>query len=342
MNYIKIISNFFTTPHALAHEVYVLTPDAVKQAMTSVSPNPFNAVPGHAALFIGWGLACAILFIGMLSLSVNKAFERVFDPVLFRLKKFAPLLSRLTLGASLFASGYYGAVFGPELPLSHLFGNVHVASIVLMVAGAFIVFGFLTRLIAGLGIMFFASLIFAYHGYMLTYLNYLGELLIVFIIGGGRWSIDRSVPLLSKIENTIRTWTVILEPYSFLILRVFFGLAIFFASFYAKFVHSNLALETVNQYHLTNYFHFTPLFLVLGAFLVEAIFGLCFIFGIEVRFMALLFTGFLTLSILFFGEAVWPHIVLFGVTMALFCHGYDRYTLEVALFQRHKPGEPVL
>lgn len=334
--------NFFTIPHALAHEVYVLTPDAVKDAVTLASPNPFNAVPGHAALFIVWGLLCAILFIGILSLSVNRACERVFDPHLYKLKKFAPLLSRLTLGASLFASGYYQAIFGPELPLSNLFGNVHVASLVLMIAGLFIVFGLFTRLVAGLGIMFFASLIFAYHSYMLTYLNYLGELFIVFIIGGGRWSIDRAVPFLSKIENTIRTWTIILEPYTFLILRVFFGFAVFYASFYAKFIHSNLALETVNQYHLTNYFHFTPLFLVLGAFLVEAVIGACFMLGIEVRFIALLFTGFLTLSILFFGEAVWPHIVLFGVTAALFCHGYDKYTVEVALFQRKRPGEPVL
>jgi uncharacterized membrane protein YphA (DoxX/SURF4 family) len=334
--------DLFSIPHALAHEVYVLTPGVVQDAVTTSSPNPFNAVPGQATLFILWGVACAVLFLGVFALSINKTFERIFDPVLFKLKKFAPLLSRLTLGASLFASGYYGATFGPELPLSNISANPHAAGLVLMTAGVLIAIGLFTRLIAGLGIMFFMALAFAYHGYMLTYLNYLGELLITFILGGGRWSIDRLVPLFAKIENTVRSWTIIIEPYSFLILRVFFGFAIFFASFYAKFIHSNLALQTIEEYHLTNYFHFTPLFLVLGAFLVEAVIGLCILLGIEIRFIALLFTGFLTLSISFFGEAVWPHIVLFGVTLSLFCHGYDRYTLETILFKRKSIGEPVL
>jgi hypothetical protein len=57
--------------------------------------------------------------------------------------------------------------------------------------------------------------------------------------------------------------------------------------------------------------------------------------------MALVFIGFLTLSILFFGEAVWPHIILFGVNVALFAHGYDQYKLG-KLLQGERIGEPVL
>ncbi len=157
---------------------------------------------------------------------------------------------------------------------------------------------------------------------MLGYANYLGEL-ILFVILGGQWFPK-------------------LEKYAFLILRICFGASLIFASFYAKFIHSNLALQTVNDYHLTDYFHFPPLFLVLGAFCVEALIGLCLALGLEIRFMTLLFTFFLTLSILFFGESVWPHLILFGVNIALFCHGYDKYTLESKFFQRRRYGEPVL
>jgi uncharacterized membrane protein YphA (DoxX/SURF4 family) len=150
------------------------------------------------------------------------------------------------------------------------------------------------------------------------------------------------VPALRRIERAFAGLAAFLEPYSFLILRVLFGSAVFFASFYAKYFHSNLALATVTEYHLTNYFPFTPLFLVLGAFIIEALLGLCFALGFEIRFAALVFTCFLVSSIMFFGEAVWPHIILFGVNLTLFAHGYDKYTLEMAVFERKRKGEPVL
>jgi uncharacterized membrane protein YphA (DoxX/SURF4 family) len=162
------------------------------------------------------------------------------------------------------------------------------------------------------------------------------------ILGGGRWSLDKASSIARAIEALFEGLPKVFEKYGFLFLRVLFGGALFFASFYAKFIHSNLALQTVNDYHLTNYFPFTPLFLVLGAFIIEAVMGLCFAIGFEVRFMAIFFTIFLTMSILFFGESVWPHIILFGVNLTLFAHGYDKYTVEMALFQRKRAGEPVL
>ena len=191
---------------------------------------------------------------------------------------------------------------------------------------------------ASIALLIFVFAVFLDKTYMLTYLNYLGEIMLSLILGGGIWSIDSWKGRTKALKLLGLEW----EKYSFLILRVCFGSAIFFASFYAKFLHSNLALDTVTDYHLTDYFHFTPLFLVLGAFIVEALLGICFAVGFEIRFAALFFTFFLTLSLLFFGEVVWPHIVLFGVNIALFMHGYDRYTLERFLFQRKRRGEPVL
>ncbi|HSX25180.1 MAG TPA: DoxX family membrane protein, partial [Candidatus Andersenbacteria bacterium] len=125
---------------------------------------------------------------------------------------------------------------------------------------------------------------------------------------------------------------------SFLILRILFGTALIYASMYAKFLHSDLALDTVNDYHLTQFFPFTPLFLVLGAFLIETLIGLAFMLGFAIRFFALFFLTFLTMSILFFGESVWPHAILFGVAIVLFFHGYDKFTV----WGRNGKNEPVL
>ncbi len=319
----------------LAHEAYVLTHTEVEQALSMTSPNPFTALAAEGGRFALWGLGIGTIAILIFFISFNPSFERVCGPFLMRLKKYAPFIGRMTLGAALLASGYYHAAFGPELPMS---GNV---SLVLMFGGLFIMIGFLSRLVAALGILFFVVLISQYQVYMLTYLNYVGEMILVLILGGGTWSIDRVAPIIKGVESRLQAVAKRWERYSFLILRLCFGAAIFFASFYAKFLHSNMALETVADYHLTHYFPFTPLFLVLGAFIVEAIIGICFFIGLGVRFAALVFIFFLILSILFFGEAVWPHIILFGVNLALFTHGYDKYTVG-ALLQGRREGEPVL
>ncbi len=87
-------------------------------------------------------------------------------------------------------------------------------------------------------------------------------------------------------------------------------------------------------------FHFEPLFIVLGACIVELLIGAFFIFGIEIRHTVLFFLFWLFLSLLYFGEAVWPHLVLVGVLLSLFCHGYDKLSLEGYYFKRDK-REPV-
>lgn len=329
---------------ASAHEVYVLSPQEIQQAVSMPSPNPFTVVPQQEFQFIQWGIIIAALILVILITTVSPLFERIFDPVLIKLKKFAPMIGRLTFGIALIAPGYFHAFFGPELPIAQTMPitYAHILSIITIMCGIMICLGFLTRVVSFFALCVFAYTVYHYGWYMLTYANYLGEIILFLILGGGAWSLDRAIPALARIEKKTKGIGEVLEKYSFLILRVLYGIAVFYASFYAKFIHSNLALDTVNDYHLTMYFHFTPLFLVLGAFLVEALLGACFFFGFEVRFAALVFTTFLTMSILFFGESVWPHIILFGVNIVLFCHGYDKYTLEKALIQRTRKGEPVL
>lgn len=327
-----------------AHEVYVLTHDEIAKAITMTSPNPFSAIPSQEKLFLIWGAVVAVGMLVVLRFSVSRLFEKVFDPILVRLKKYAPFVARLTFGLSLMASGYFRAFFGPELPLTTFFSPAaaSIVGVLLVLLGLAIILGFMTRVMALIALGFFVLTVIQDRTYMLTYANYLGEMILFFILGGGLWSVDRRYGSRGLFDAALKRVGQRLERYSFFILRILFGGALFFASFYAKFLHSNLALSTVNEYHLTQYFPFTPLFLVLGAFIIEALLGICFAVGFEIRFAAIVFTIFLTMSILFFGEAVWPHLILFGVNLTLFFHGYDKYTLEMALFQRKRKGEPVL
>lgn len=334
----------FALPYAVsAHEVYVLSPQEIAAAKANPSPNPFTAIPSQERLFLESGAIAIVVVLIALHFSVSKLFEKVFDPVLFYIKRFAPFICRITFGLALLASGYFRGFFGPELPMKTIFSpaGVHIVSLLFMVMGLSLLLGFLTRFMAAAAFVFFCLAIAHFHGYMLTYVNYLGEMIVMFIVGGEKWSFDSLFQPTRKLDRFFKKIAVKMEKHAFFILRLCFGTAVFYASYYAKFLHSNLALYTVRDYSLTNYFHFTPLFLVLGAFIIEALLGLCFATGFEIRFAALFYTFFLTISILFFGEAVWPHIILFGVNFAIFAHGYDKYTLEMALFQRHRRGEPV-
>lgn len=314
---------------ASAHEVYVLSPDTIEASLAADSPNPFSAFLTNRFQFFFWGFLGFLVVTTVFFMSITHRLEALCKPLLVRLKPHAPTVARITLGACLLFSGYEYALFGPELPLS-LFGALapYVQG-TLYVSGAMIVLGLYTRAASAAALAIFALGTFFFGTYMLTYANYLGEILLVLLLGGGIWAVARG-------KTRFRS----LEPFAFLILRVLFGLSLVFASIYAKFIHSELALQVVSQYRLTDYFHFDPLFIVLGAGIIEILAGVFIMVGFEVRHTALFLLFWLTLSLLYFQESVWPHLVIFGVLVALFMRGYDRYTVEGRLFGARR--EPFL
>jgi len=173
---------------------------------------------------------------------------------------------------------------------------------------------------------------------MLTYTNYLGEILVLLILGahhaahpkaGESWLAKR------------------LAPYSFLVLRVFFGISLLYASLYAKILHNNLALMVAelplagHASSIAQVLGFEPHFLVLGAAIIEILIATFFILGIEIRFTSLFVLFWLSMSLWWFGETVWPHIILIGIPIAFICYGYDKYSLEGWLLKKGA-REPVL
>ncbi|MES2216703.1 MAG: DoxX family membrane protein [Patescibacteria group bacterium] len=321
-----------------AHEVYVLDANEIHQALQSPIPDFIGAIKDNGLQFFSWGLGILVLIGALFFVSVNTFLERLIDPFLNKLKLLAPAVAQATLGLALLASGYYHAAYGIELPFGPIVGGYEtVAAAVFMIVGAMLLFGILPRIAGLAATVIFIVLIGIFGLYILNYATYLAEALTVLFFGGGYTLV--SVPLFKKgmskkIEGHF-------HKYKFLIIRVFFGSSLIFASLYAKFFHGALALETVSKYHLTNYFPFDPVFLVLGAMLIEIMLGLFFILGFEIRFASIFFLVFLSMSLVFFGESVWPHIILIGTSSAMFFHGYDRYCLSAKLSKK-KNLEPIL
>jgi uncharacterized membrane protein YphA (DoxX/SURF4 family) len=326
---------------ASAHEVYVLDPATVSLDVANPSPNPFTMAITDFPHFSLRGIIAVITVAVIFLISVSRKIEDFLCPTLIAIKPYASLIARITLGVSLLFSASHAALFGPELPLFQLAPTYALyLQTILYVAGFLVLFGLFTRFAALLALGVYAVAVWHNGIYMLTYLNYFGEILVSLMLGSGAWSADsyRGAGKVKKIR--FRKLCKQMEHYAFFVLRVCFGIAVLYASWYAKFWHSQLALDTVVRYHLTNYFHFAPLFVVLGAFIIETLIGVFFILGIEIRFTSLFFLTFLGLSLWYFGEAVWPHAILIGVNIALLVHGYDRYSLEGRFFNK-RSREPI-
>lgn len=313
-----------------AHEVYVLTPETIAHDIATPSPSPFNAFATNQFQFFFWGFIAFVAVTTIFFASITHRLEVFFEPYLTPMRRWAPLVARVTLGACLIASAREFALFGPELPLSDFASYAWLAQWALYTSGVLVLLGLYTRTAALAFMAVFLSGVVLYGTYMLNYTNYLGEALVALLLGGGLVSLDRFFSPLKRL--TSEEW----EARAFLVLRIAFGISVAFAAIYAKFLHSNLALSTVAQYNLTAFFPFDPLFIVLGACIIEILMGIFFIVGFEVRHTALFFMFWIVLSLLYFGESVWPHLILVGVNISLFMYGYDRLTVHGRFFNRGK------
>ena len=337
---------------SFAHEVYVLPAGEVDHAMNEPSFSLWHEALENIGEVSFWAFIGVLAVVSVFLISTMRFLERALDPVLSYMRRYATVIARVTIGLAFLAGAYYQALYGPELPLpDHAGPYAGIVTTMLVAMGLMIIIGWYARVAAFLGVIVYSFMVALHGSYMLTYINYLGEIIVLLILGAHRYSLDgylekrrgnkhwsTRIPFISKIGSSITTY---LTPHSFAILRVLFGVALIYASVYAKILHNNLALLTVEQYHLDKILGFEPHFLVLGAAIVEIMIGVFFILGIEIRFTALFMLFWLTLSLIYFGEVVWPHLILIGIPIAYIFYGYDKYSVEGWFFRKKKYG-PVL
>ena len=340
---LTFLAAFVAPPVASAHEVYVLPEEVVNQAISAPAFSQWNIILLNTDQFFGWGFIGALAVLLVFLISISSSLENFFDPILAKLPPYAPLISRVTVGLALLAGSYYGALFGPELPLIETFGSATDAvRVALAIIGVMIILGFYTRTAALAMLIIFGIEVVMQKTYMLTYLNYAGEMLLLLILGAHVLAVHNHESDLLHAPERLLQIKENLKPYAFLILRIAFGTSLIYASLYAKVIHNQLALNVAYTYpDIVHFFGFEPHFLVLGAAIIEILIGAFFILGIEIRFTSLFLLFWLSLSLWYFGEAVWPHLILIGIPIAFMFYGYDQYSLEGRLFKRDG-REPVL
>src|SRR5262249_13188017 len=112
---------------------------------------------------------------------VNSKFER--------LAFLGPILVRLAISASFFFSAQSMSFLGPELPLTQM-PLAHVLQWALYAISVMILLGLFTEVAAVIGLIIFTIGLVVFKQYLLTYFNYLGELIVLMLFGMRRWSFD--------------------------------------------------------------------------------------------------------------------------------------------------------
>jgi len=338
---------------ASAHEVYVLTQNEIQHDIKTPGFSWWSVIQADMHHFMFWTFLAILTVLIVFGISILRPVERALMPTLDRWKRYAPLVARVTVGIAFLAGAWYQAAYGPELPLVATWGAyTPLVAAFLAILGVLLVAGVFVRTAAIGAILLYAVNVYLHGSYMLTYTNYLAEIIVLLLMGAESGRQARGAHAMTALQERLARFAHKARPYAFLILRVGFGFALFYASFYAKFLHDNLALDVAqgtgilptvltHAYTVAQALGFEPHFLVVGAGIVEFVIALFFMLGIEIRFTALFLEVWLALSLWYFGEVVWPHLILIGIPIAFIMYGYDKYSIEGWLFKKGKM-EPVL
>ncbi len=309
---------------AFAHEQYVLTKHQLGSGFADKSTNVLKALetPGNLiiALFVGIGILSVVAFYFFFQYS---KLGKLLNQKLYKLENIGHFLIRISLAVSLLASAYFHAFLGPELPVTSIFlGNLLIP--IMYALGFLLLFGLFTRITSLLGILILVVATFVYRDYMITYFNYYGEYLALIIFGSYFLSIDNKLFGISKFIRKYKDLEI-------LILRVTYGLSVMYPAITIKLLHPAIIVEIYNQYHLDRVWWLFPqdaLLTSLGTGLAQILVGVFIIIGFETRLAAfvtfLLYFG----SVVYFQEAVWPHVVLLALAFYFVINNGGKFTID--------------
>lgn len=313
--------------HYFGHEVYVLSPSEISRDEHQQGADVWHALASahDRSIFIAYSLGVVVGVVVLLYLKRQRLFKRI-GKLIDKGTVFAPDFIRVVFGLSLIFAARHQAVFGPELPIDSFSFHILIAPF-LYIVGVLTVLGIATRWL-GIAASLFWLFTFIDRGwYMLTYANYLGEALALVFLPRQNFSLDK---LLTKPSAKLMKY----EQWSMPVARILFGFSLFYTALNVKFAASALPLDVVHRYDLQRYFHYDPMLIVLGAALVEILIAALYMLGFLQRVNSLIFIAFITLSISFFKEEVWPHYLLLALAVGIFIHAPDLLSLDSRISAR--------
>jgi uncharacterized membrane protein YphA (DoxX/SURF4 family) len=329
---ILILFLLFAPFWAWAHENYVLPGDQINRGMRDWSINVLSALKDPVNLRLSLVIGLLIGFGIILFYFFQKSnFGLWLDTKLEKLQPFGHVVLRVALAVSFLASAATSAFLGPEISIFSLpLGSV--IRILLFVLGIMLALGVYSEVVGAVSLVIITLATFVWRDYIFTYFNYFGEFLALIFFGSRIFSVDRIMFGLKKLQNNLKKYEVAL-------IRITYGISVLYPAITIKLLHPIIIIQIVNQYHL-NQFHWLfphdPLLISLGAGLTQVLVGTFLILGFETRLSTFITFVLMVLSVIFFQESVWPHVILLALALYLMITGGGEWSLDHKLMRRSR------
>lgn len=294
--------------------------------------------PLHAVLVAGSGLAAvfvAAAYVRVRPLSRDLAALR---RTLASYRDLLPWLLRISLGMPLVGAGFAGYYFSPA---------VHVeARIPFVVLGFLLLFGLATRVAAVVGVLAFLVAVPSQPRVLLAG-EFVGGLLAVALLGGGRPSADHVLQRVAATEGTAyrhfdpvhglaERFQVRIAPYQAYLptlVRATLGAQFVFLGVVEKLLNPGPGIAVVEKYGLTRVVPVDPGLWVVGAGLAEVAVGLALMAGVLTRAVAGVAFVLFTLTLLALpDDPVLAHLSLYGLVSVLIVTGGGPYSVDEQLW----------
>lgn len=324
---------FLAVSSVSAHEAYVMDREAFwKGVAQPLDFRALDALKDQHNLILTAAVISGILLLILLNFlfRLSRPGRRIHG-LLEKFSPIGPMFVRAAIAAAFFFSALTYSFLGPELPLKYM-PFAEFLRWMLFGISIFITVGLFTEIAAFAALIIFTVGFFVFGSYLLTYFNYLGEIIALLFFGMRRWSLDAFI--FGPLNAVRRRW----ERYETTIVRVFYGIALMFAGLTVKFLHPDLTIKVITDWNLTQFhwlFPRDPLLITLGAGLAEFTIGFFILVGFEMRIVVLISLFYITLSLIYFKELVWPHLMLYGISLNLLLQP-EVLTLDHFLFNEHK------
>lgn len=323
-----------------AHIKYVSPgsdPMQVVEFLLGVLTDPLNL-----ALIAGTGGAGLVALAAYLRVRPAAADVSVMRDALQGYRDLIPWLLRLSLGLPLVGAGFNGYLFSPVVVPENqvairLFG---------ITVGFLLLFGFATRLVAGIG---FATYVvgLTFEPSLALAFEYVPGFLAIVLVGGGRPSADQVIARLAADDRTLYSridpfYRRVAVPFVERIervqallptvLRAGMGVTFVYLGAAQKLMNPGEAIAVVGKYDLTAVIPVSAEMWVFGAGLAEVAVGVAIFLGVFTRAFAGLSLALFTLTL--FGlpdDPVLAHISMFGLASVLVITGGGPFSVDARL-----------
>jgi uncharacterized membrane protein YphA (DoxX/SURF4 family) len=308
--------------------------------------------PLALAMLGGGGLAVVAAVVGYLRVLPFRTDFAVLRGTLRSYDDLLPWLARLAIGLPMVGAGFTGYLFSPVATAEFLGLPLAAVRLFGIGIGFLLVFGFATRLAAGIGLVgYLVGLLLS--PALLLALEFVPGLIAVMLLGGGRPSADHVFSRLADADGTFyreidpvrETLHPVGDRLSKLthlvpvVVRVGIGASFVYLGVVQKLFQPGQALAVVAKYNLTAVVPVSPELWVVGAALTETALGIALALGLFTRAGCGVAIFMFTTTL--FGlpdDPVMAHVSLFGLVSVLIITGAGSYSLDQRIAERFGSG----